>query len=114
MRDHAGDHGAFTATAIARPGSTLVNGQCYIATSEGKEFKWPAGVAIIRSSSETRNETPGWTCSASLPYYINAKNKLSMPVPGLDHLPHMTVNAVVSYCYVSQAGAASHPADSEK
>jgi hypothetical protein len=72
------------------------------------------GVAITRSSAEARNETQGWTCSAILPYYLNAKNKLSMPVPGLDHLPRMTVNAVVNYCYVSQGGAVSNPADSEK
>jgi hypothetical protein len=108
------DHGTFSATAFAKPGSTLVNGQCYIDTNEDKDFRLPVGVAIVRSSAATHNDTPGWTCSAILPYYTNAKKKLSLPVPGLDHLPRMTVNAAVSYCYVSDAGAVSHPADPGK
>jgi hypothetical protein len=108
------DHGAYTVTAFAMPGSTLVNGQCYIDTSEGHEFKLPAGVAIVRSSAATHSDTPGWTCSALLPHYTDSRKKRSMPDINLHHIPHLTINTAVSYCYVVRADFASHPAESVK
>jgi hypothetical protein len=108
------DHGSFSVTAFAKPESTLVNGQCYIDTTENKNYKFPVGVAIVRSSTTMHNGVQGWTCSAILPYYTNGKKKPSMPVPGLDHLPHITINAAVTYCYVAGAENSSHPADSSE
>jgi hypothetical protein len=101
------DHGAFSAVAFTRPGAALVNSSCSIESSEPEDYHLPVGVAITRSSAETQHGVQGWRCSALLPYYTDPIRKtVSMKIPKSDHLPDITVNAAVSYCFydVTQPG----------